>query len=352
MNKFLRWILAVVTLATALAFIWIPLSRRIETNRQMPEERARLVICTSERDEVMNAVVPLFEEKYDIQVHLIKGEKTELLERIHAEGNSPEADLIMGLSLSDLYGEEDLFLEYVSVNDKYILPQYRNISGFATGYVLNGSCLVLNQTLARGLGITGYSDLLQPDLTGRIIMANPSISFSGFQQLYNILLTGGGAEDKNAWLLARRVLEQAGKTGIVSSSDSVHTSVAKGEYLVGLASEDACANLMREGADIQIVYPREGSLFVPQTAAILKNAAHPEYARFFLDFLTGKDMQDIFGTLLTSRPVRRDAKTSQFLTDLKEIPVITEDESILQQQREQILERYLKIWKEITEDER
>ena len=103
---------------------------------------------------------------------------------------------------------------------------------------------------------------------------------------------------------------------------------------------------MREGADVAIVYPEEGTLYSPRAAAIVTTAAHPEYAKHFVDFITGKDMQDIFGTLLSGRPVRQDAKISPYLEDLEDIHVIVRDEEYLKTHKKLIWQKYMDMAKE------
>lgn len=332
--------LTVAGAGLALAFAGLFFSARISPGSSQPNSQC-LVVYASERPELMEAVVPLFEEKYHIQVHLVLGESTELLKRLHDEKAGDRADVIMGLSGAELTDCEELFQYYVSVNDKYIREPYQNTEGYATSYVLNGGCLIVNKTLAGDKRISSYEDLLNPALKGRITMADPAASSDGFSQLVNLLEAKGGCEDSQAWEFAKELLKQTGC--IASTSGEVYTSVAKGEYIVGLSHEDACAGLIREGADVKIVYPKEGSLYSPRVAAISKNAEHMEYAKHFVDFITGKDMQDIFGTLLTSRPVRQDAKRSQFLEDLARIPVITEDQEYLRLHKAELEKRFSEI---------
>ncbi len=264
---------------------------------------------------------------------------------------APRADLVLGLSLTDISEEKDLFLPYVSFNDKYLLEPYRNLSGFATNYVLHGNCIAVNQTLAgRYEEIDSYSDLLRPEFYGEIDLADPKASSFGYEQLINILAANGGYGSESAWNMVKGLLTQSPR-GIHKSIADVYQEIASGRSMIGLSREDSCAQLIREGADLKLVYPKEGTLFIPRTAAILKSSVHDEYAKHFVDFLIGKDMQDILGTLLTSRPVRRDAQTSQFLPPIDRIQVIQTDLSELASHKEEILSHYENIRKEVEEYE-
>ena len=227
-----------------------------------------LTIYTSSSDELLNATIPLFEEKYKIQVVLVKGETVDLLEKIRTGSGDPPADVLLGGVYSELYSYADLFLDYVSVNDKHLIPAYQNATGYTTSYILSGSCLVVNKSLTQGVEIKGYKDLLKPELDGKIIMANPINSSSALAQLTNILLAMGGYEDDGAWAYVDELIGHTGE--IASTSSKVYSSVASGKKAVGLSYEAPCAALMRSGADIEIVYPEEGCVYLPATAAIVR----------------------------------------------------------------------------------
>lgn len=316
---------------------------------EMPEaaNQDSLIIYSCERESLLDAAIPLFEEKYGISVYTVTAESKELLKMIGQKSSEqPQADLILGASLAELYEKEALFLPYVSFNDKYLLAPYRNTCGFATNYVLHGNCLAVNQTLTgRYEEIKSYSDLLRPEFYGEIALADPAVSSSGYEQLVNILDANGGYQSEKAWKLVEGLLHQAPR-GIYESTADVYQRITSGRSMIGLSREDSCAQMIQEGADLKMIYPEEGTLFTPRTVAILKNCAHAEYAKHFVDFLTGKDMQDILGTLLTSRPVRRDAQTSPVLPDIDTIPVIQADQDDFDVRREEILSRYESIRRE------
>lgn len=111
-------------------------------------------------------------------------------------------------------------------------------------YTINGSVLIVNNELARGLHITSYEDLLQPALKGKIAFADPNSSSSAFSQLTNILLAKGGYTSSEAWEYVKRLLLSMNSIRATSSSD-VYESVAEGKMIVGLTYEDPCINLQK-----------------------------------------------------------------------------------------------------------
>jgi iron(III) transport system substrate-binding protein len=307
-----------------------------------------LVVYSSERTEFMDCVLSLFEEKYNIPVKLVTGENEDLLTALKDETNASSVDVLMGVSPVELYGNESLFRSYLSGNRQYISLPDQQENDFSTVYLLSGNCIVVNKTLTKNMNITGYADLLKPELTGRIAMSDPCYSMMGFSHLINILEVEGGKDSEKAWGFYGSLLSQS---KVSLSTEDVSSGVAKGKYAAGLAYDEVCASLLREGADIAVVYPAEGSLFMTKNAAILKEAPHPEYAELFIDFLISKEMQDIFGTVLTARPVRIVAQTSSYLSRLDSIPVVSADFKIYGESREELKNKYRESLVEVFDHE-
>jgi len=342
-NSVKFYILIALLCLIVVASFWIYFSFiRNSADGALSEDK--IVIYTSRTDNLLDATIPLFEEKYGIQVELVEDEIGQLLSRIR-EGDVEPADVIMGGTFSYMYSNRDLFYEYVSVNDKYILENYRNTTGLFTSYLLEGSCLLVNKSLAKGIKLEGYRDLLDERLKGRIITANPINSSSAFSHLCNILLAMGGYEDEGAWDYLMQLMRQVGE--IASSSEKVYTSVASGIYTVGLTYESACIELVSDNADVEIVYPKEGTLYQPAIMAIAKNSRNKEYAKHFIDFVTSKDMQNIYSNLLMKRSIYKDVILGEYLTPIQNIRVLDEDMEYVKENKLNILSRYSLVIDEI-----
>ena len=59
-----------------------------------------LVIYSPNSEGLLNATIPLFEEKYGVNVELIQAGTGELVKRIQSEKNDPYADVLFGGSWS------------------------------------------------------------------------------------------------------------------------------------------------------------------------------------------------------------------------------------------------------------
>ncbi|NLC97126.1 MAG: extracellular solute-binding protein [Erysipelotrichaceae bacterium] len=303
----------------------------------------KLVVYSPNSEGLMNATIPLFEETYGITVEVIQAGTGELIKRIQSEKDDPYADVLFGGAHSQYIANPDLWEPYVSPADSTLPEAYQNVSGFTTSYVLDGSLLIVNKDLAANITIESYDDLLNPELKGKIAMGDPATSSSAFAQLTNILLAKGGYESEEAWDFVAKLIEQLdGK--VASGSSNIYKSVADGEMVVGLSYEDPCAQLVKDGANVELVYPTEGAVYLPATSGIIKDAKNMENAKLFIDFILTKEVQDIFGTELTNRPVLADAATADYMLPISEINTIDEDRDYVNSHKDEIAKKYTDLF--------
>jgi iron(III) transport system substrate-binding protein len=113
---------------------------------------------------------------------------------------------------------------------------------------------------------------------------------------------------------------------------------------VGLSYEDPVVKLINDGANVKIVYPQEGTVFLPAGSAIVKNAKNMDNAKKFIDFIVSKDTQNVLATTTTNRPVRDDVKTSENMLPLSDIKSITEDYDYVNKHKDEIVQKYNEIF--------
>lgn len=340
MKKFLKvFALASVSLMTLVAYG----SNAVAT---VSAQSDTLVVYSPNSEGLINAIIPAFEEKYDVKVELIQAGTGELFTKLESEKNAPVADIIFGGAYSQYAQSTELFEEYVPAENDQLVEAYQNTSGFYTPYTIDGSVIIVNPDLVGDIEIKGYADLLNDELKGKIATADPANSSSAFAQLTNMLAAKGGYESDEAWAYINDIFVLIdGK--ISSGSSNVYKSVADGEMAVGLTYEDPSVKLLNDGANVQIVYPEEGTVFLPASAAVIKGAENMENAKLFIDFIISKEIQDILGTTTTNRPVRADAETSENMKALSEIKTLEEDMEYVIEHKADLVEKYTEIFVDI-----
>ena len=161
-----------------------------------------------------------------------------------------------------------------------------------------------------------------------------------------MLLAMGGYEDDKAWQYVHDLFENVdGK--ICESSSAVYKGVADGEYVVGLSYEDPCAQLVLDGAPVKLVYMKEGTVFLPASATIIKGAKNMDNAKLFIDFILSEEVQNIWGSTLTNRPVMKDAATNDAMTPMADINVIEEDIPYVSAHKAELVDKYTEIFTDL-----
>ena len=287
-----------------------------------------LSICSPNSDGLLS-IIPLFEEKTGIKVTVESLGTGDCMKRIASEVEQEFAtfDLMYGGSLANYVANADLFQDYVSPEDANLMEAYKNTRGYCTNYTIDGSVLLVNKDLLAeaGVTVTGYADLLKPELVGKIASADPSSSSSAFCQLTNMLLAMGGYESEEAWQYVTDLFVGQ-QVAITSGSSAVYKGVYNGEYAVGLTYEDPCVTLIKDGAtNIEVIYPVEGTVFLPAQIGIIKNAKNVENAKAFVDFMLSEEAQIYLAENTTSRNVREVVYTNETMKQLGEIYLIFED---------------------------
>jgi len=312
---------------------------------EAPEVEAtdKLVIYSPNSDNLLNSTIPVFEEMYGVEVEVISAGTGEVFKRLQGEKNNPYADVAYGGAYATYMINADLFQDYTSVNNDNIMELYQNTTGYITPYVLDGSVILVNKTLIGDIEINGYADLLNPELAGKIVSANPTASSSAYAHLTNMLnaMGDGDYESEEAWAF---VADLFANTVVIDSSSSVWKGVRDGEYTVGLSYEDPSATLVRDGADVEVIYMDEGVVYLPAGSGIIKDAKNLVNAQRFIDLITSPEIQNAFGTTLTNRPVMADVATPDYMTPISEINVIEEDMEYVYQNKEALQDHFKEIF--------
>ena len=238
-----------------------------------------------------------------------------------------------------------MFQDYVSPEDVNLMEAYKNTRGYCTNYTIDGSVLLVNKDLLAEAGVTvnGYADLLQEALKGKIASADPASSSSAFCQLTNMLLAMGGYESEEAWQYVEDLFVGQ-EVAITSGSSAVYKGVYNGEYAVGLTYEDPCATLIKDGAtNIEVIYPVEGTVFLPAQIGIVKNAKNVENAKAFVDFMLSEEAQIYLAENTTSRNVREVVYTNETMKQLGDIYLIFEDSDYVIANTSALKEKVLEI---------
>ncbi|AEM21611.1 periplasmic-iron-binding protein BitB [Brachyspira intermedia PWS/A] len=318
-----------------------------ESGTQSGQGGNSLVIYCPHPLEFINPLVDDFKAKNPgINVDIIAAGVGELLKRVESEKDNPLGDILWGGSLNTVKPKVELFENYTTTNEASIADAYKNVEGAITRFTAIPSVIMVNTNLAGNIKIEGYEDLLNPALKGKIAFADPSASSSSFEHLVNMLYAMGKGDPEKGWDYVQKLCANLdGK--LLSGSSAVYKGVADGEYTVGLTFEEGGANYVSAGSPVKLVYMKEGVIIKPDGIYIIKNAKNLENAKKFVDYATSYEAQKTINDKLNRRSVRSDLPPSAILQSVDTINVITDDEAVVDQNKQNWLNKFKDIFTSI-----
>lgn len=224
-----------------------------------------------------------------VKVELLSMSSGDVLSKLRAEGGTPSADLWFGGGIDAfMSAKADGLLEQVSFDASADLAaDFKDPEGywFSKGITIVG--FLVNNSLAGELNLAipqSWSDLLDGQYEGEIIMSNPAVSGTNYA-VVNALLQKLGEEegwaffeglDKNISYYSRRGSDPKNK-------------VTSDEFAVGITYLDRTIDALLADYDVTIVYPSDGIPWVPEGVAVFKNAENVDAAKYFVEWLFSDD---------------------------------------------------------------
>lgn len=137
-------------------------------------------------------------------------------------------------------------------------------------------------------------DLTQPRWKGKIGIAKPTSGTTATQAacLFEVL----GPEAAREFYLALK----ANGVQVVPGNKQVAEGVSAGQFAVGLTDTDDAMIEITDGKPVAMIFPdrdghkdhpRMGTLFIPNTVAVVRGCPNPEGAKKLVDFLLSPDVE-------------------------------------------------------------
>lgn len=309
-----------------------------------PKEE-KLVVYSSHPLTLLRPLLTQFESETGIPVKVIQGGSGELVNRLEAEKDTPVCDVLWGGMLSTVGPHMELFEKYACTNDEALMPEFRQGAVGAVLFSDLPAVIMVNHDKYQGPPITGYQDLLAPELKGHIAMADPGKSSAAYAHLMSMLYAMGGGSPEAGWDYVEAFCAQIEGT-LMPSSTVVYKSVAElGPMTVALTFEEAAAKYVAEGAPVDLVYPREGLVSDQDGLYIVKNSRHQKNAEKLVDFLTGPSAQRILSEQLYRRPVRLDLPLPPMspLPPKEKLPLIRQDRALVSSSHQEWSEHFRRL---------
>ena len=299
-------------------------------------QTSSVVVYSAVSPKVMTAFIEEFQKQNPgVKVDLINGGSGELLTRLQAEKANPRADVLVGPDIDVFDAAIDLFEGYKSKEDaafpRTAVGPDNKYYGFSTNFQV---FIVNTKMMPVDKAPQSWMDLTKPEYKGKVLMANPAQSGSGYSQMIQILQLYG-------WDVMDKVI---GVSTIVTSSRLAYQNIAKGEVPVGLTSEFNVLASKLDGLPVEAVYPKDGTALINDASGIVKGGPNPANARKFMDFIASKQAAQMIVDIDKRRSARTDVAPPAGLPDAKTLKTFPYDYKLATTARKANLERFDKAF--------
>lgn len=307
------------------------------------ENQQELKIYSIIHEEETQALADLFTEKTGIPVTFLRASTGELVNRVIAEKDNPQADILLG-GATNYHIQADK----AGALESYKSPLSENVPSYAKSEnnTWTGFCI-----LTLGIGINKdrfqkkfpdqkipetWEDLLNPVFKGEIVLTNPLASSTAYLFVQNQLQRLGWDD---GWKYLISLSDLVGQ--FPDSGSAPAKLIGSGEYTLGISYLHAIAKYKAEGFNVELVAPPQ-SIGDVDCVAILKNTKNLESAKKFVDFMLSKEAQELMGQITYTIPVNPEAEAIKGSISLSEIDLIDYDAAKASSQKDEVLNKWSK----------
>jgi iron(III) transport system substrate-binding protein len=177
-----------------------------------------------------------------------------------------------------------------------------------------------------------FADLLLPQWKDKIVKAHPGYSGSIMTATFEVSQALG-------WDYLKKLSEQ--HIMQVQSATEPARKVALGERpVMADGVEYVLAELKASGAPVAIVYPSEGTPLIIGSAAVMKDAPHPNAARLFISYLFSREGQQLMTDVGWLRSFHPEVKENAGRPPLSALKLLTADPKAQEKAVEDVRRKY------------
>ena len=282
----------------------------------------KLIIYSGRAERLIKPVLDAFTAKTGIQVELLSSGTTELVNRLKAEGDRTQADLLItndagSLELARAAG----LLRPMNMREveRAIPAQFRASDNSWVGLSGRFWIVVYNTTMVKPEEVKSLLDLA--DARWKDTIAIPNSGSEYLQAGVSVIRASVGDDRTKKFLTGLR--DNAG-TQVYQKSSQIVEAVAKGQVAMGIVNHYYVYRHLatQPSSPIAVLMPdqQEGGIGAIMNVAgvgILKHTAHLDSAKLLVEFLVAQAGQRMFADLDKEYPLHPDVKADPALIERK-----------------------------------
>ena len=261
--RVVEWLVAVAVLAVLAWLTWDL------------DSAPRVVVYAAQDQVYAEPILQEFTRQTGIKVRAVydsEAVKTVgLANRLLAERSRPQCDVF--------WGNEELRTRQLAA-----AGVFRKTNGWAAFGYRSRRIVINTHRLSVATAPHSLLELTNPAWRGKLALAYPLFGTTATHFL--ALRQHGGEAPWQAWCRAL----QANQPFLVDGNSVVVQLVGRGEAVVGLTDSDDIAAGQREGWPVAALPLTSETLLIPNTAAVIRNAPHPEAAQRLFQYLQQREV--------------------------------------------------------------
>ncbi len=311
---------------------------------------SNIVVVYTTVDQIFSEpILKEFENKTGITVNAVydteETKSTGVLNRLIAEKENPQCDLFWSGDpmRTIILKNKGITTPYQSVISNDIDENFKDAEYHWTGFSARARVLIYNKGLLKTDDIPqSIFDLTKEKYKGKIAIANPLFGTTTFH-IAALFSTIG-------YQKAKQFLSDLKKNNIViaTSNGDVKKRVIQGEVSCGLTDTDDAYEAIKAGANIGVVFLDQqglGSLIMPNTVSLIKNARNSDNSKKLMDYLLSKETEAKLAKSCAQMPLHKGVEIPKNITSLDSIIPMKVNYDKTSEKLEEI-QMYIKKWTE------
>lgn len=299
---------------------------------------ADLMILTSQEEDVYAPIVKEFTERTGLSIQVKTGTADQLIALLEDPAMEERYDILFGVTIETLESRKELWQPYESPEAQHISESFRSTDHYWTAFSTLPLVIMYNTNVVTYRELpTGWSSLLEPRWKGRLAFVDPERSEI---YAYALMTAVRSCPERENYL--KLFAENLNYQTLEQISDA-NNGVSTGRYSLCVTLEESAQMLINEGADIDYIYPEEGTIAVSDGTAMIRDCPHPDHAALFLDFTISQDTQRILVSHMNRRSVRDDIAPLFGLASIRHLPLMPYDLTQGTEEQEQLLNQWRMI---------
>ena len=283
--------------AAALALAAIAALTSPEVHAQGTQGKTELLVYSALEADQIKAYKTAFEQDHPaIELKFVRESTGIVTARLLAEKANPQADVVWGLAATSLMllDKEGMLAAYAPKGLEQVRATMRDPRPQPTwvGMDLWSSAVCFNTAEAAKHNLpkpTSWADLTQPVYKGLLTMPHPASSGTGYLMVSAWLQMMGEAK---GWAFMDALHQNMGV--YTHSGSKPCRQAGAGEFPVGLSFEYRANKTKKEGAPIDIVFPKEGLGWDVEATAVMKTTKKPDAAKALADWSVTRKANELY----------------------------------------------------------